>query len=117
MAQSTNTRFRTSGRLSLSTTVTAITTGSNQMFGWNISNPNATVAWVQFFNVAAASVVLGTTVPDRTLLIPAGTPAFFMMEQGPGLPNFSTALSCAATTTETGSTALASAISAEIFFQ
>lgn len=117
MAQSPNTRFETSGRIALSTTVTNITSGSNQMFGWNINNGNTDAIWVQFFNLPSTSVTLGTTAPTRTLLIPGGTPAVLIIEQGPGLPNFSTALSCAATTTETGATAPAASVSVEIFFQ
>lgn len=117
MAQSPNTRFETSGRIELSTTVTNITSGSNQMFGWNISNGTGSAVWIQFFNALASDVILGITAPTRTLLIPAGTPAVLIIEEGPGFPNFSTALSCAATTTETGNTAPASAISVEIFYQ
>lgn len=37
------------------------------------TNPdNAALAWVHFFNVAAASVVLGTTVPIHKMALPLG---------------------------------------------
>lgn len=66
-------------------------------------NPNSAVAYLQFFDIAAASsVTLGTTVPNEvfgvpplsSIVIPASTPA-----------NYYNGISFAATTTATGSSA------------
>jgi hypothetical protein len=44
--------------------------------GYYIYNPNATVAYLQVFDVASAtSVTLGTTVPDMIFAIPAASAA------------------------------------------
>lgn len=86
----------------LSTTVQSVKAGAGKLGGWYIYNPNASVAYVQIFNVASGSVTLGTTTPTLSLGIPASSAANLM--NGEGI-DFSTAISIAATTTATGSTA------------
>ncbi len=83
--------------------------------GYHIVNTGAAGAWLQIFNVAAASVTLGVTAPKYPLYIPAGA----VLDTPTVLPcvNFGTAMSYAATTTSTGSTAPATALQATFKFK
>lgn len=47
------------------------TTASGWIVGGDIYNPGGSVAYLQLFDLAAADVVLGTTVARWTLAIPA----------------------------------------------
>jgi hypothetical protein len=78
-----------------------------QTFLWNLTayNPGASVAYLQLFPVAASAVVLGTTTPRRIIPMPAGGGGILpddvpIVIQG--------AVSCAVTSTATGSGAPAS---------
>src|SRR3990167_5534512 len=68
-------------------------------------NPNTAQAFLQLFDLVAADVTVGTTTPTQSYLVPAGdgvnSGVFEMM-----VPmHFNAAISYAATTTSTGSTA------------
>lgn len=72
-------------------------------------NPNTAVTYVQLFNATSASVTVGTTPPFVFISLPgvasaAATGSAANLEVTNGIP-FSTAISCAATTTPTGNTA------------
>jgi hypothetical protein len=87
---------------------------SGVVSGWYIYNPNNVVSYVQFFNVQASAVVLGTTAPFYSLGIPALSAANLISPTG---INHSTAISIAATTTRSGNTAPGTAIDVNIFFK
>jgi hypothetical protein len=108
----------TSGGLTVATgsitnTATAIKAAAGQVYGWYFYNPNASVAYVQFFNTAAASVTLGTTAPVYSLGIPATSGANVMLETGIA---HSTAIAIGITTTRAGSTAPASSVDYNVFY-
>jgi hypothetical protein len=71
---------------------------------YHIGNTTAAVAYLQIFWKAAASVTLGTTVPDVVLLIPASGGATQCFEDE-GWKTRGTAFSVAGTTTRSGLTA------------
>ncbi len=83
--------------LDLDETAVAVKASAGQIYGWSISNENATNArYVQIFNVAAGSVTVGTTTPDMVLKIPAASGSNFN-PGGIGIA-FGTAITVAATT-------------------
>lgn len=95
----------TSGGLSIVTgsvgaTATAIKASAGQLYGYHLFNTTAAVAYVQIFNVAAASVTLGTTTPTISIGIPASGGVTVNFDKGIA---FGTAISYACTTTRTGS--------------
>jgi hypothetical protein len=83
--------------------------------GWYIYNPNASVAYVQFFNTQASGVTLGTTAPVYSLGIPATSAA----NVAPGMVGIghSTAISIAVTTTRAGSTGTGSTVDYNIWYK
>ena len=96
------------GSTILQATAQAIKASAGQIYSYYAYNPEAAVTFVHFYDVAAASVTVGTTNPLFTLAIPAGAAANL------ALPNgivFGTAISCAATTTAGGNTAPATGVS------
>lgn len=95
----------TSGGLSIVTgsvgaTATAIKASAGQLYGYHLFNTTAAVAYVQIFNVAAASVTLGTTAPTISIGIPASGGVTVNFDKGIA---FGTAISYACTTTRAGS--------------
>ena len=82
--------------------------------GWYIYNPNNVVTYVQFFNLQASAVTLGTTAPAYSIGIPALSAANLMSPTGIA---HTTAISIAATTTRAGSTAPGTAIDMNIFYK
>ena len=74
----------------------------------NIENPHASdKAYVQFFDALAVDVVLGTTKPRRSIVIPGGSvwDGQFTVPMA-----FDTAITIAATTTREGSTTPSTAL-------
>ena len=88
--------------------------GGRQIFGYDLYNNNSAQAYVQIFNQIAANVVLGTTVPDLVIVLPAngGRNVSYQMR---GI-SFSNALSVAVTSTRTGSSAMSNAADVSIFY-
>lgn len=86
-----------------------------QVGGWYIYNPNASVAYVQFFNAQASAVTLGTTAPVYSLGIPAGSAA----NVAPGMVGLlhATAISIAVTTTRAGATGPGSTVDFNVWFK
>jgi hypothetical protein len=82
--------------------------------GWYIYNPNNSVAYVQFFNLQASAVTLGTTAPFYSIGIPALSAANLMSPTG---VTHSTAISIAVTTTRAGSTNVGSTVDYNIFYK
>lgn len=98
---------------SIAATKTDIKTSAGQVYGWFFYNPNTTVAYVQFFNLTAANVTLGTSVAVYSLPIPPTSGANVMHDLGIA---HSTAISIAVTTTRTGLTGPGSTVDFNIFY-
>lgn len=100
----------------LTTTVTAVRTSNSGQIGTIYCyNPNASVAYIQLFDVAtAAAVTLGTTVPVQSL----GIPGTLSSGTGPAPVGivFTNGLQVAVTTTATGSTAPGSAMDCDVTY-
>jgi hypothetical protein len=97
------------------TTVRTIKGTAGTLMGYYIYNPNAAVAYVQFFDVASATpVTLGTTVPDLTYGIPATAGANLISDTG---ITFTNGIKMAVTTTATGLTAPGTGLDVNIYYQ
>lgn len=85
-------------------TVTSVkSSAAGTLGGWFLGNPAATICYVQIFDVATAgAVTLGTTVPVKSLMMPAGAAAN-VPAVAPGIA-FASGIQVACTTTSTGST-------------
>ena len=95
------------------TTVRTAKTGPGVLAGYMIYNPNATVAYVQFLDVAGSgTVTLGTTVPVLSLPIPATGAANL---NGLNI-SFANGIQLACTTTATGSTAPSTGLDVNVWF-
>ena len=77
-------------------------------------NPNSSEIVLQFFNSLAANVVLGTTAPYAIVPIAGSVTGGWSLS--PLAVGFNTAISVAATTTSSGSTAPATLPDCDIFF-
>lgn len=80
----------------------AVKASAGSLSAYHIQNPNTSDAWVQFFDLASAGVTVGTTVPTLSLWVPAGGALDTSLVEP---ATFATAITIAATTTATGSTA------------
>jgi hypothetical protein len=92
------------GQAALSATVVAVKTSGGQLSTLVCNNPNSAVIYVQVFDAANGSVILGATAPKFAVPIPPNSlnGGFALGTVG---AQFATAISLAATTTPTGSTA------------
>lgn len=99
---------------SITNTVVSVKSSAGQLGGYRLYNPNASVEYVQVFNLATGSVALGTTTPTYFFSIPPGATA--NVEFANGIAH-STAISIAATTTATGSTAPGTALAGFILYK
>lgn len=90
-------------------TAQVVKASAGQLYGYYAYNPEAAVTFVHFYNVAAASVTVGTTNPLITLAIPAGSAANLMFGIGVAFSN--AGWSVAATTTAGGNTAPGTGVS------
>ena len=79
-----------------------IKTSKGSMLYMHAVNGDADVRYIQVFNVPAASVTLGTTVPVLVLTLPASSSNTFSFPSLVSLEG--TGISVAATTTATGNT-------------
>lgn len=102
------------GSTALTNTAQAIKATAGKLGGWYIYNPNSSAAYVPIYNVAAASVTVGTTNPQMVLTIPASSAANLEMVNGIA---FDTAISVAAATTAAGNGAPTSALEANFFYK
>lgn len=82
--------------------------------GYYIYNPNNTAIYVLVYDIAAASVTVGTSTAKLVFCIPAASAA--NLELLAGIP-FATAMSIAATTTGDGNTAPTVALEAMVFYK
>ncbi len=98
----------------LSSTKQAANASAGNLYGYHIYNPNSVVIYIQLFNVASASVTVGSTAPTAVIAVPAGGWA----DATPGVPiAFATALTIAATTTSTGSGTPTTALLCNIWYK
>lgn len=80
----------------LQATATAVKTSAGSLYGYHIYNPNATVAYLHFYNLSTGSTTVGSSTRIRTLAVPAGG----VIDTALIIPiAFSTAITVAATTT------------------
>lgn len=95
--------------------VVAVKASAGAIYGYHLYNPDDTdEAYVQFFDVAAASVSVGTTTPSRVRAIPPGA----ALDSTLAVPwTFGTAIAVAATSTATGSGAPAAAVVVSLEFK
>jgi hypothetical protein len=93
----------------------AANASAGNLYGYHIYNPNTVVIYVQFYNVASASVTVGTTAADMILAIPPGGWAD-APSSGPPI-SFATAMTVAATTTATGSTAPSTGLLVNLWYK
>lgn len=94
----------TNFQAALTNTAVAVDANPGQLYELYCYNSNAAVGFVQLFDLATGSVTLGTTTPKLSYGIPATNASGFTVSLVG--TQFSTAISAAATTTATGSTAL-----------
>jgi len=95
--------YDTDLRTALVATVVAVKASGGRLYGIDVSNPNAAVAFIQVFDLAAADITLGTTVPKLSLMVPvSNADCHFVWPMG---ISFGIAIRIAATTTFGGSTA------------
>ena len=99
----------------LSSTKAAVNASAGNLYGYHIYNPNSSVVYIQLFNLASASVTVGTTTPTAVLAVPAAGWAD-APPSGPPIA-FSTALTIAATTTSTGSGAPTTALLCNMWYK
>jgi hypothetical protein len=86
----------------ITNTKIAVKTSAGIFGGYMLYNPNATVAYVQVWDIASGSVTVGTTTPTYVIPIPATTGANLEIRNG---ITHTAAITLCATTTATGSTA------------
>lgn len=89
-------------------TAQAVKASAGQLYGYYVSNPEASKTYLHFYNTAQGSVTVGTTNPLFSLEIPAGSAANVSLPQGVA---FGTAITVAATTTAGGNTAPSTGLS------
>lgn len=87
-------------------TAQTVKTTGGRIHYLEVSNPNATDAYIQFYDAAAGSVTVGTTTPVQSFLVPAGDGTKDAgTEKTFNFPwKFNDAITYACTTTATGST-------------
>jgi len=102
------------GSTILTATAQAIKASAGMLYGYYAYNPESAVTFVHFYNIAAASVTVGTDSPLYTIQIPAGSAANLSIPQGIIFSN--AGWSCAATTTAGGNTSPATGVSLTVWY-
>ncbi len=101
-------------------TAVAVTAYPTRVFYVHCVNNTLTDVFLQVYDRAAADVVVGTTVPTQSWIIPGGSGASNRgaFEEALSWPlQFFTALSIAATTTPTGNTAPSTAATVNLGYK
>lgn len=99
----------------LTNSAQVIKASAGQLYGYYIYNPNATATYVMLYNIAAASVTVGTSTPQMVFCIPATSGANLDLTHGIEFTN--AGWSIAAATTGGGNTSPASALEAMVFYK
>ncbi len=97
----------------LTATKTAVKTTPGVMGIMYCYNPNTSVAYIQIYNALLANVTVGSTTPTWSIAVAPSSIGGFGFGGGSGL-YFSTAMSVAATTTATGSSAPSTAVDCNV---
>lgn len=94
-------------------TAVAVKASAGNLYGYHIYNPNTADIYVQFYNIAQGSTTVGTSTRSISLVVPAGgvLDGVFPMPV-----SFTTAITIAATTTLTGSSAPSTGLVTNIFY-
>lgn len=102
-------------RIDLDETKREVMGSNGNLYGFLFENNSETDAvYVQMFNKLAASVTVGTTVPDFTYKVPAGA-VFGKDAQEFAIDTFSIGLTVACTSTRTGAVAPAADLTCHIW--
>ncbi len=104
------------GNALLTATPIAVKSSPGNLYGVSFVNTGVADTYVQVFNVAAGSVTLGTTAPKTVFWVPAGG-SWEEKFTGEAKITFDTAMTAAATTTPTGSTAPSTGIIATFIYK
>jgi hypothetical protein len=92
-------------------TAVAVKAAAGKVWSYNIFNPGVALAYLHFYDLASGSVVVGTTVPTRSVALQSNATSQVGVDTSFGVGiQFSTAISIAATTTPGGGTAPATAL-------
>ena len=93
-------------QITLSNTAVAVKNSAGNLYGYNIFNPGVALTYFNVYNVAAASVTVGTTVPVISVALPSNANSSIGDDTMYTVPiSFSAAISISATTTPNGNTA------------
>ena len=96
----------------ISNTPVGVFSTQKKWYGFCLNNRDASARWLQVFFKPEASVVYGTTAPDKTIEVPAGGSVSDEFNN----PFLVTGITVAAATTETGTTAPTNPITGELYF-
>jgi hypothetical protein len=99
----------------LTATAQVIKASAGQLYGYYMYNPNSSATYVLIYNIAAASVTVGTSTAQMVFCIPATSGANLDLTHGIAFSN--AGWSIAATTTGGGNTAPATALEAMVFYK
>lgn len=121
MSQTLDTRGTNDPRVYRDSALTNVAVGitsATNLSGWNIINTNSSDVYVKFYDVSSGSVTVGTTTAVKTIAVPANTTVYLAHNAAQTQYYFSTAMSFACVTgiADTSTTAPATAIYIEIFF-
>jgi hypothetical protein len=103
-----------SSQTALTNTDVAIKASAGLFGGYMVYNPNTVACYIQLFDIATASVTVGTTTPTYVLPIPAASAANLELSCG---IDHATAITVAATTTATGGTTPTTALVCVFFYK
>jgi len=103
------------GNALLTNIPTAVKGGAGGLYGFDLFNPGLVTTWIQIFDVASGSVVLGTTVPALTFPLYSG--GGWSAYWNPTPLQFNTQIVFAATTTEFGGTAPVTSIPGNVYYE
>lgn len=108
-------------RATLSNTLIGLKNQAGRLYGYNFFNPGTSVAYVQIFNKASASVTLGVTAPTLSIALPSNANASIGDDVNFTIPitmadPINPGLTYCATSTVNGSTAPATAIVANLYY-
>lgn len=101
-------------------TAQAVKAVAGQVILIEASNINTVDGYIQFFDLAAANVTVGTTTPKQSYLVPKGdgtNRGGLTMLFAPDGMDFQIAITYACTTTATGNTALSTALVVNVVYR
>lgn len=114
VAPSTSGGWSVSSQTALSNTKTSVKGSAGNLGGYMLYNSNAAATYVQVFDATTANVTVGTTTPTYVVALPPAAAANVEFTLGIAHAN---AITIAATTTATGSSAPAAAVTGFILYK